>query len=1105
MKQGVLIGTIFLCLLGAAEMLQGQTATGQITGTVTDSTGAVIPDVKVTVTNELTGLTRETTTGAGGNYVVPLLPVGEYSVSAEQQGFRVARRSDIQLNVNQIARIDLELEVGQVTETVEVQATAAAIDTDSSTVGHVVTERQVTDLPLNGRNFLQLLFLGAGAVETTGEQGSMRQGVGNAISINGARPTSNNYMLDGTANTDTALNTPAVVLSVDAIQEFKEQTSTYSAEFGFSANQINLISKSGTNQLHGTLFWFMRNDALDARSYFQQSIAPLRQNQFGFVAGGPVFVPKAYDGRNKTFWLVNYEGARIRRGIDRFGNVPTPDMLAGRFGTTIRDPVTGQPFPNNVIPENRISRLGNQARRLYFPTPNINLPQGNYRDTKSLPNDTNQQTLRFDQMLGRFGTVFGRVTWGDFTNTGAGTISPNGRGELFFRQETRNWQVSHTATLGPTIVNQFRLGYVEFTANQFGTPAPQSDVDELGLTGIFTGLSDTQRAYPTIGFQSGGWSGVGGNVNATQLSNQPMWDVSNGATIIRGSHTFAFGASYRRWKLNRDLANNFLGTYSFSGDFSGHPIADMLLGYSQRTEVWQPTPFSDPNAAGNPRQTNFQYFAPYFQDDWKASQRLTLNLGLRWDFRTMPYESRDHFGWWNPADPLGGMFVADKQLRELGVIGSGYSMYTPAGRRTPHDAPKNVWAPRFGFAFRPFGGDKTVVRGGYGIFFDSSEEREIDGASDIYPYVSRIQLVQTVGQEAPLQTTDEYFTPFADPGPVEPRQNSFLAVSQSHQKQNPYMQQWSLSIQRALSSDMTLEFNYLGNKGTHLLMRHNFVQALPPDYSIPLGDPRNTVAARKPYPNFVTFINSLWGGNSSYNSFNVKFEKRTSTMIFSSVYTWAKSLDNKSAAAGIGATETAGWQGFLNNHNIRLDRARSGFDVDHRLVTSFVYQVPFGRGGKYLANIGRAADMLIGGWQINGIVMFQRGFPYTVVGRDIGGLLDTFGTNRADIIADPELDSGRSIDRWFNTDAFKQPAAGYFGTSSRSILRAPGINNWDLGLFKNFRFTEQLNLQFRFESFNAWNHTQWGTPQRNVTSPQYGRVTSARPGRINQFGLKLLW
>ena len=589
-----------------------------------------------------------------------------------------------------------------------------------------------------------------------------------------------------------------------------------------------------------------------------------------------------------------------------------------------------------------------------------------------------------------------------------------------------------------------------------------------------------------------------------------MWDISNGTTVIRGRHTLNFGASYRRWTLDRDLANNFLGNYGFSGDFSGHPIGDLLLGVYQRAEAFQPAAFSLPDSAGNPRQMNFQYFAPYIQDDWKITPRLTLNLGLRYDFRTMPYESNDHFGWWDPNNTLGGMLVADNQLKEKGIIpASGYSFYTLSDRRTPHDAPRKVFAPRIGMAFRPFGGEKTVIRGGYGIFNDSAEEREIDGAADIYPYVSRGIYTQTTTQTTPIQTSDQLFPSFAAPGPVTPAANSFLAVSQSHHRQNPYVQQWSLSIQRALGSNMTLEFYYIGNKGTHLLMRHNFAQALPPNYSIPLSDPRNSVAARKPYPNFGVYINSRWGGNSIYNSGNVKFERRGSTMIFTSVYTWAKSLDNKSAAAGLGNAETAGWQGFLNNHDISLDRGRSGFDVDHRLVNSFVYQIPVGRGGKYLSNAGKATNLIVGGWQVNGIVTFQRGFPYTLVGSDLGGVLDTQGTNRANLVGDVNPSGfDPTIAKWFNTAAFAQPAQGYFGSSGRGILRGPGINNWDIGVFKNFYVSERLSVQFRWESFNTFNHTQWNhlNLQRNVTATTlFGQITGARDARVNQMGLKILW
>ena len=420
----------FFVFLSLGGMLMAQTATGQITGTVTDSSGAVVPQAHVALKSQLTGATREATTNASGNYVFALLPVGVYSVTAKLQGFCTAKRSDIRLNVDQVARVDLELAVGEVTQTVEVKATTATIDTDTSTVGQMVSERQVTQLPLNGRNFLQLLFLGNGAVETSGEQGSMRQGVGNAISINGSRPTSNNYMIDGTSNTDRSLNTPAVILSVDAIQEFKEQTTTYSAQYGYSANQISIISKSGTNDFHGALFWFMRNNKLDARSFFETGISPLRQNQFGFVAGGPVYLPKIYNGHNKTFWLVNYEGTRIRRGFQRFDNVPLPSELAGRFSSTIIDPFSGLPFPGNVIPEQRFSRLDKYAAQHFWPAPNIDLPQGNHRTSRSLPNDTHQETYRLDQNLGKYGTVFARGTLTDFTNMGSHSRSEEHTSEL---------------------------------------------------------------------------------------------------------------------------------------------------------------------------------------------------------------------------------------------------------------------------------------------------------------------------------------------------------------------------------------------------------------------------------------------------------------------------------------------------------------------------------------------------------------------------------------------------------------------------------------------------------------------------------------------------
>jgi hypothetical protein len=1106
---------LFASVFVAMGTAMAQTATGQITGTVKDANGAVLARAKVTVNSASTGLTRETTTNDEGVYVFPLLPVGVYAVTVEQQGFRSVKKSNISINVDQIVRADFDLTVGEVSAIVEVESGAVALDTETSSVGQIVSQRQVTQLPLNGRNFLSLLFLNGGTVETNGEQGGMRQGAGNAISINGARPTSNNYMLDGTSNTDTALGTPAAILSIDAIQEFKEQTATYSAEYGFSANQVNIVSKRGTNDIHGTVFWFGRNDAFDANNFFNNARGikktKLRQNQYGFVAGGPVWIPKVYDGRNRSFFLVNYEGYDQTRGQADLLIVPTPDQLAGRFTSTIIDPLTGQPFPNNVVPQNRWSRLAQLATKKYWPAPNFTGTGGNYNRVRNLPLEQDQYTIRGDQELGRWGSLMGRYTNSDYSNITLGSV--NEFGDNNFAQKTRNWQVSHTLPISASLVNVFRVGYVKATALQFGVAADQADVDALRLTGVFTGLPEAQRMYPAVGFGGvgAGLAGGGSAANDYTSSVQPMWDFSNTTTWIRGRHTLNFGANFRKWSLQRDLANDFLGQFTFSGFFTGngtrdHAIADFLLGYYNATSVFQPAGFNVEGKIGNPRQFNFWYLAPYVQDDWKVNQRLTLNLGLRYDFRTVPVESNNRMGWRDLSNPRGGLLVADQKLVDSGIVGDS-SYYKFAGRRNPADSPKNVFAPRIGFAFRPFNDDKTVVRGGYGIFWDSAEGREIDGAADIFPYVSRGSYQQTLGQAAALQTTDNLFPNFASARVATPAANTFLAVNISPNPRNPYVQQWSLSVQREIIRNTTLELNYIGNKGTHLLMRRNIAQArrmTNPAACIAnptVGD--CPVLARRPFPNFVTYIDSDFSGNSSYNAFNAKVEHRSNSFLLTTVYTWAKSLDNKSAAAGIG-NDNAGWQGFLDNNDIRRDRGRSEFDVNHRLVSSVVYEIPVGRGKKFGGGMNKVADVVIGGWQVNAIATFQKGFPMTITAADTGGLNDSQGTNRADLVGEARLTG--TLAKWFDTSAFRQPAAGFLGTSGRSILRAPGINNWDTGLFKNFALTERVSFQFRFESFNAFNHTQWGVPGRSVANATtFGAITSARAARINQLGAKIVF
>ncbi len=1173
-RSGVLHLLACLLVLFSTSVLYGQGgANGTILGTVTDNTGSVLPGASVQITNTATGVSQTTVTSSAGDYTVPNLNPGMYRVTFGATGFGNQVVDNITLSVAQQARVNSSLKPGAVSETVSVNSGAVALDTDNTSISQLVSQRQVNELPLNGRNFLNLLFIGAGAVQTVGEQGQMRQGEGNAISINGGRPESNNYTLDGMANTDTALNTPAVILSQDAIQEFKVQSETYSAELGFSANQVNIVSKSGTNSLHGSVFEFNRNDAFDANTHFQPQKPTLRQNQFGFVAGGPVIIPKLYDGRNKTFWLANYEGWRIKNGSNGYYNVPSAAEINGDFsGTTFPaygtagctdalgkqnpcepiDPLTGLPFPGGVIPADRFSRVAKVSlgAKLY-PAPNCFDASclGNYHLVTALPSTTNQQTYRGDQSFGKYGSLLFRYTDAKYTQQTVGTVSlPSGLN--VFNEESTSWEIAHTITLGHDIVNNFRVGSLHATEIQGANPASAADVAALGVTGVFSNLPAYARGYPTIGFQNLAGGGSPGNNPST--SDIPMWEYADSLTMVKGKHTIGVGFDFRTWIQKRNLSGNFLGGYGYNNNTilqnstgcttptklcgTGNAVADFLLGYYNAANTFQPEPFSTPGIPGNQNQFHFKYIAPYVQDDWKVTDNVTLNLGIRWDYRSVPYETQDKMFWIDTSNPGGGLCFARKALLTDGVAPAGNGFYRYCGRRNPTDGSKTPFAPRIGMAWRPFGGDKTVVRAGYGVYFDSSETREIDDSGDLYPFVSRTQENPTIDPNAP-KSTDNLFPATSSLLPVAvgsnggttfPAGGQFIAVIISEHPINPYVQQWSFSAQRELARNTTLEVNYVGNKGTHLLDRVNINQpfpvANPAVCQLTPAAADCPVANRRPFANYTAFatLDSKWDGYSNYNAANVKLERRSSNMAFVAVYTYARSMDDKSAAAGIGSAG-GGFAGHLDDHNPKLDYGRSDFDVNHRFVVSYVAELPVGRGRHYLANINRFEDAAIGGWEITGIGTFQKGFPYSINAADTFGLLSAF-SQRANLVGDPNKGFHKSINQWFNTAAFSQPLAGAYGTSGRNILRGPGISNWDMGVGKSFSLGELAKFQFRVESFNTFNHTQWGVDPNAVgvgpgsnavdnnvndqapsANTNFGKITSARPGRILQFGGKIVF
>ena len=1189
-KQMHYLSILCVVIFLSASPLRGQTgATGAILGTVTDNTGAILPNAAVLVTNVDTGIVQKTTSNGAGDYNVGYLNPGRYNVTAQAPGFSKAATDPFTLTVGQEARVNLALKPGQVSETVTVSASAVVLDTDNEALTTYLSGKQIADLPLNGRNFMQLLLVGAGAVTVGGEQGVMRQGVGNAVSINGGRPEGNNYTLDGLVNTDQALVTPAVILSQDAIQEFKVESGTYSAQYGFSASQINLISKSGANQIHGSFFEFNRNDAFDGKPFptaadysagVPTSNPVLSQNQFGFVLSGPAVIPKLYNGHNRTFWMANYEGWRINNGARAIASVPNPAVLTGSFGAESYsaqparglpggtlpaygtsacsallsvgqncmpvDPTTGQPFPNNQIPAGRITARTAQVfiANGYFPKPNTSnsAPEGtvNFIQNIGLPLTTNQQTYRLDQTLGKFGSIFGRGTYSTYQNSSLNTATLTYGIETQYEKQ-KNWEVSHTINIGQTSVNNFRFGYLDAQAPEGAPAPPASAITALGETGVFTHFGPLQQSWPSLGLSQ--YSGFGGPGNAYTGSDQPAWEYADSFTTIHGKHTVSLGIDYRRWQLIRNLDDDFYGDWGFSAQNilnnnincpnpnglcgTGNAVADLLLGYYAGASGFVPGPLSPTTQAGNPQTHVFSYIGPYVQDDIKATPRLTINVGLRWDYRAAAYELHNHFFWRDTTNAQGGLCYADPQLSTdgvapgVGVNGGPILRYCGS---VPHPGPKTPFAPRVGFAFR-LPDEKTVIRAGYGIFYDSYEGREIDDSADIYPYSIRNALNPATNPNVP-KFSNQLFPSYSTLGPFPASTLSFIAVIESENPLNPYVQSRTLSVERELSRNTTLEVNYIGTSGTHLLDRRNIAQpngipAASLAFCQQIPTPRVApcpTSTRLPYPNFTNFyIDSNFDGYSNYNAMNVQFQRRTAQMAITGVYTWAKSIDDKSAAAGVGATGS-GYQGFMNNHAPQLDYGPSDFDVNHRFVASYIYQLPVGRGQRFLGDASRVENVLIGGWQLSGITTFQTGFPYSIQAHDANGLLDT-QFQRANYVPGCGIHSGltQKFQR-VNMSCFTQPAPGVYGNTSRNFLRQPGINNWDMGLEKAFAITERAQFQFHVDTFNTFNHHQYNINvgglatggagggsaiDNGVGDPLQGLIRSSSPARIIQLSGKV--
>lgn len=1091
-RRGVLIVAVLLSIqaLNGLEV-QAQT-TGTIYGDISDPTGAAITGATVTATNLQTNLRRSTTTGSGGSYTFTLLPVGRYRISVEAAGFK-SGRAEVDLQVETNLRVDFKLEVGQLTEEVLVSSGAPLVDTVSTTLGKVVEERRIVDLPLNGRNFLQLGVLQAGVTPPIPGIDVVGSGTNNTpggtrfnFSVNGMRITSNNHLLDGVNNVEPVTGSAMIVPAPDALQEFRILTSNYGAEYGRAGGSIvTVLTKSGTNGFHGSVYEFFRNDVFDARNFFAPEVPALKQNQFGATIGGPII-------KDRTFFFGGYEGFRQRKGIPVSAPVPSLAVRRGDFSQeAIKpiDPLTRQLFPGNIIPQERIDPI---ARRVLQLWPEPNLGTNIWTSAPSGANDRDQFMARLDHsFLGGRNRFTGRylfdegsqlIPLGHFASNAAPNIQVPG----FSNEDSNRFQnlmLADTHIISSRIINEFRFSYQRANVAT-GKPVNQVDPATLGFT--FPKVTSINVA-PSIAVS--GITGVGPPIFGRRLYN--FFEFADDVAITAGKHSLKFGTDIRHTRLYTLYTSLAHGTFTFNGlataNFAignpGNPQADLLLGL----------PFLFLQAAGKEdktlRQTAYYFFS---QDDFRVSRRLTLNLGLRYEL--LPgFTERDH---------LLLTFIPGRQsvispTLPNGLLHNG----DPGVPDTLFPTEKKNFAPRLGLAWDPLGDGKTSVRAGYGIFYDESalvQTYNVFQAPDFQPIAVRILPgILSPGSFAdPFGGNSPFRPPLQLPVQVGPgTTNTWIAAD----TRPAYIQHWNLTLQRQVTSSLAVEVAYVGNKGTRL--QGNI------DINQPVFTPDATtgnINARRPFSQFGSALQVTPVFNSNYHGLQTTVTQRLSRgLSFQASYTWSKAIDEVTAPTAFflipGQTSR-----IQDVRNLKLDRGLSAFDLRHRFVMSYIYELPFFKQSTGLAH------HVLGGWKFSGITSLQSGHPFTVTdSSDPNRDMDTVA-DRTNLLRDPNLPSDqRTVQRWFDTTAFRRfttAQAPTLGNAGRNIVISDGIINFDIGLAKDFRVTEETRFEFRWEVFNLFNHPNFGTPVNDFNSPSFGRVfNTSTPERIMQFGLKVLF
>ena len=1100
---GVRFAALIAAVLSISSApLFAQAVSGTILGSVRDASGAVVSNAVITISNTDTGLTRSVNTDSSGEYTAPSLPPGSYTVTIQMEGFKRISLTNLQLGVDQKLRADAVLQLGTVTETVNVEATAPVVKADSSELGDTVTEHQIKDLPLNGRDFVHLTRIIPGVVR--GIPGANIDGAGSlawrasaSFSANGQRTRDNNFMLDGVDNNETWLNSVVVFPSVDALEEFKVQTSTYSAEFGRSSGGVvNIAIKSGSNSFHGSGFEFLRNDALDANDYFNNKFGrkkpPFRQNQFGGTFGGRVI-------KDKTFFFMDYQGGRIRQAQTYLSTVPSLKMRTGDFSElnrVIYDAESpGTPFAGNIIPASRQDPAARNIISQIYPLPNtggqLSASTGqtinNFLYNPSQKRDDDQGDVKIDQNLSNTNHLFGRYSYQRTERFLPATLPTAGDAGFTFGAGTglvtaQSVALNDTHSFSPHVLNEFRFGISRFniyvTSIDFGTNLAQ----KVGIPGV--SISDTTSAMSQITFAGSGFRNVGANGNQPLITALDTFQYFDNVTAIFGGHTVKAGASYTRRRRNVFNVDNIVGTFQFNNNLTsncagiasgctinsntGFDGASFLLGYSNsETRTYQL------GTVGERRPE----FGAYVQDDWRVSTRLTLNIGLRYDV-FVPYV--EVYNRQSNFDTQTGKFVLASDDAVINGVKVG---------RKLQNTPMLDLAPRFGFAYDLRGNGHTVIRGGYGMFYNNpltgTSSSKVSNPPFLLAQAFTTTLVPTLRLSNGLPAV-----PTVDPN--RSPTGSTRSIFDINFKDGR-AQQWNFNVQQQLGRDYLLEVAYVGSKGEHLVLKRD-INVAPPTVGVTNAD------VNRPYINISPGLRSLSQvqsrGWSTYHSLQTKFTKRFSAgLVFTNSYTYGKTMDIVSDTEG--AT--------LNPYNFNYDRAVSDFDIKHNFVSTVNYELPFGKGRKFASSTNSFVDKLIGGWQINMILLARTGLPFTVTQSQ--SLLSNGTGNRPNRVGSGKLDNP-TVDKWWDIAAFAATTdnTGTYGNSGRNILRAPNQTNVDFSLIKNTRFFEKIEHQFRIEAFNALNHAQFATPGRNLGASDQGVISSLlfnTPMRQVQLVMKL--